>query len=41
MDIFLIEELAEHLRFCGMQEVTISLPKRLAYPPLYIVTRRK
>ena len=41
MDIFLIEELAHHLRACGMEEVTISPPNRLAYPPLQIVTGRK
>ncbi len=41
MDIFLIGELAEHLRACGMQEVTISPPNRLAYPPLWVVTGRK
>ena len=41
MDIFLIEELAQHLRACGMGEVTISPPIWLAYPPLRIVTGRK
>ena len=41
MDIFLIEELAEHLRFCGMRAVCISSPNRLAYPSLQIVMGRK
>jgi arsenite methyltransferase len=41
MDIFLIEEVAEHLRACDMQGVTISPPNLLAYPPLQIVTGRK
>jgi SAM-dependent methyltransferase len=41
MDIFLIEELAEHLLTCGMRVVCISSPNRLAYPPLQIVMGRK
>ena len=41
MDIILLEEVAEHLRACGMREVIISLPNRLAYPPLRNVTGRK
>ncbi len=41
MDIFLIDEFAESLRACGMQEVNVSTLPYLAYPPLRTVTAIK
>jgi SAM-dependent methyltransferase len=41
MDIFLVEEFAEALQACGVQDVGISTSPCFAYPPLRIVTGSK